>query len=113
MLRTPGKVSRRTYGKDIDLSFQDGMIMFTLVSALQTASQGVSGDITLAALVSTIKGMKETELPGGGGMKFRCNGKAASPDQQAVCVAGGLSTTLDDKGQPAEYQVLSTTLIPD
>ncbi|OHV55574.1 branched-chain amino acid ABC transporter substrate-binding protein [Pseudofrankia sp. BMG5.36] len=99
-----------TYGKGIDLSFQDSMIMFTLVSALQAATQGISGDITPATLTSTIKAMKETELPGAGGMKFRCNGKAvtASP---ATCVRGGLATTLDDKGQPAAYEVLGNTPI--
>ncbi|OHV55575.1 branched-chain amino acid ABC transporter substrate-binding protein [Pseudofrankia sp. BMG5.36] len=99
-----------TYGKDIDLSFQDGMIMFTIMSGFQAATQGITGDITPATITSAIKGMKETELPGGGGIKFRCNGKAI-PDQQAVCVLGGLSTTLDDKGQPAAYKVLGNTPI--
>ncbi|MDT3443189.1 ABC transporter substrate-binding protein [Pseudofrankia sp. BMG5.37] len=101
-----------TYGKDIDLSFQDGMIMFTLLSGLQAATDGISGDITPPAITSTIKAMKEIELPGAGGMKFRCNGKAVT-DSQAVCVRGGLSTTFDDKGQPAEYKVLANTPIPD
>jgi branched-chain amino acid transport system substrate-binding protein len=97
-----------TYGKDIDLSFQDGMIMFTIMSGFQAATQGITGDITPATLTSTIKAMKETELPGAGGVKFRCNGKA-DPATPAVCVAGGLSTTLDDKGQPAAYKVLGNT----
>ncbi|MBL7499663.1 ABC transporter substrate-binding protein [Frankia sp. CNm7] len=101
-----------TYGKDIDLSNQDGMIMFMLLAGLQTATQGITGDITPVAITSTIKAMKETELPGGGGIRFRCNGKAV-PDSPAVCVRGGLSTTLDDKGQPAEYKVLGTTPIPN
>ncbi|WP_007516403.1 ABC transporter substrate-binding protein [Pseudofrankia saprophytica] len=101
-----------TYGKGIDLSFQDGMIMFTLVSALQAATQGITGDITPATLTSTIKGMKETELPGAGGMKFRCNGKAVA-DSPASCVRGGLASTLDDKGQPAEYKILGTSPIED
>ncbi|MBL7488091.1 ABC transporter substrate-binding protein [Frankia sp. AgB1.9] len=101
-----------TYGKDIDTSSQGSLTMFTLAAGLQTATSGITGDITPATITSTIKAMKETELPGGGGLKFRCNGKAF-PDQQAVCVRGGLASTLDDKGQPADYKVLGNTPIPD
>ncbi|WP_035928026.1 ABC transporter substrate-binding protein [Pseudofrankia saprophytica] len=101
-----------TYGKDIDTSNQGSLTMFTLLAGLQTATQGITGDITSATITSTIKAMKETELPGAGGLKFRCNGKAI-PDQQAVCVRGGLASTLDDKGQPADYKVLGNTPIPD
>ncbi|OHV57145.1 branched-chain amino acid ABC transporter substrate-binding protein [Pseudofrankia sp. BMG5.36] len=101
-----------TYGKDIDLDSQDGMIMFMVMSGFQAATAGISGDITPATIASTIKGMKETELPGGAGLKFRCNGKAI-PQEPAVCVRGGLSTALDDKGQPAAYKVLGNTPIPD
>jgi branched-chain amino acid transport system substrate-binding protein len=100
-----------TYGSGIDLSYQDGMIMFSLVAGLQAATQGISGDITPATITSTIKAMKETPLPGAAGLKFRCNGKAI-PDQAAVCVLGGLTTTLDDKGQPTAYKVLGNTPIP-
>jgi ABC-type branched-subunit amino acid transport system substrate-binding protein len=102
----------KTYGKDIDLSFQDGMIMFTMMSGFQAATQGITGDITPATITSTIKAMKETELPGAAGLKFRCNGKAI-PDQQAVCVLGGLTTTLDSKGDPAAYKVLGNSPIED
>jgi branched-chain amino acid transport system substrate-binding protein len=56
--------------------------------------------------------MKESELPGAGGLRFRCNGKAF-PDQPAVCVRGGLASTLDAKGQPTAYKVLGNTPIPD
>ncbi|WP_083418027.1 ABC transporter substrate-binding protein [Pseudofrankia sp. BMG5.36] len=102
----------KTYGKDIDLSNQDSMIMFMILAGFQAATQGISGDITSAALTSTIKAMKETELPASAGLKFRCNGKAI-PATPAVCVLGGLSTTLDDKGQPAAYKVLGNTPIAD
>ncbi|OHV30097.1 MULTISPECIES: ABC transporter substrate-binding protein [Pseudofrankia] len=101
-----------TYGDGIDLSAQDGMIMFSLVASFQVATQGISGDITPAAITSTIKAMKETALPAGAGLKFRCNGKAI-PDQPAVCVLGGLTTALDDKGQPTQYKVLGNTPIAD
>ncbi|MDT3444899.1 ABC transporter substrate-binding protein [Pseudofrankia sp. BMG5.37] len=102
----------KTYGKDIDLSNQDSMIMFMILAGFQAATQGISGDITSATLTSTIKAMKETELPASAGLKFRCNGKAI-PATPAVCVLGGLSTTLDDKGQPAAYKVLGNTPIAD
>ncbi|MBL7497349.1 ABC transporter substrate-binding protein [Frankia sp. CNm7] len=101
-----------TYGEDIDLSTQDGMIMFMIAAGFQQAVEGISGDITSTAIASTIKAMKETDLPGGGGIKYRCNGKAV-PGAPAVCVLGGLSTTLDSKGQPAEYKVLGNTPIAD
>ncbi|OHV28586.1 branched-chain amino acid ABC transporter substrate-binding protein [Pseudofrankia sp. EUN1h] len=101
-----------TYGTDIDTSVQDSMIAFMLTTGLQVATQGISGDITPATVASTIKAMKETELPGGAGLKFRCNGKA-DPANPAVCVLGGLITTLDDKGQPAAYKVLGNTPIAD
>ncbi|OHV48825.1 ABC transporter substrate-binding protein [Pseudofrankia sp. BMG5.36] len=101
-----------TYGTDIDTSVQDSMIAFMLTAGLQTALDGISGDITPATVTSTIKAMKETELPGGAGLKFRCNGKA-DPANPAVCVLGGLTTTLDDKGQPAAYKVLGNTPIAD
>ncbi|MBL7500570.1 ABC transporter substrate-binding protein [Frankia sp. CNm7] len=99
-----------TYGKDVDLSFQDSMIMFIIMNGFQTATQGITGDITPESITATIKAMEETELPGAAGLKFRCNGKAI-PEEQAVCVTGGLTTTLDDKGHPAEYKVLGNTPI--
>ncbi|MDT3440148.1 MULTISPECIES: ABC transporter substrate-binding protein [unclassified Pseudofrankia] len=99
-----------TYGTNIDTSNQDGLNMFIVAAGFQTALQGISGDITPATITSTIKAMKETELPGGGGLKFRCNGKAI-PATQAVCTLGGLATTLNDKGEPAEYEVLGNTSI--
>ncbi|MBL7502749.1 ABC transporter substrate-binding protein [Frankia sp. CNm7] len=99
-----------TYGKDIDLSFQDGMIMFMITAGFQKAVENISGDITPATIASTIKAMEETDLPGGGGIKYRCNGEAI-PAAPAVCVLGGLATTLDSKGQPAAYKVLGNTPI--
>ncbi|MDT3440394.1 MULTISPECIES: ABC transporter substrate-binding protein [unclassified Pseudofrankia] len=99
-----------TYGKDIDLSFQDSMIMFMIMSGFQASLDGLTGDVTPATITAAMKAMKETEVPGGAGLKFRCNGKAY-PATPAVCVRGGLTTTLDSKGQPAEYKVLGNTPI--
>ncbi|WP_007510769.1 ABC transporter substrate-binding protein [Pseudofrankia saprophytica] len=99
-----------TYGKDIDLSSQDGMIMFMITAGFQKAVENISGDITPATIASTIRAMKEADLPGAGGIKYRCSGKAI-PAEPAVCVLGGLTTTLDSKGQPAAYKVLGNTPI--
>ncbi|MBL7495906.1 ABC transporter substrate-binding protein [Frankia sp. CNm7] len=106
------KAVAETYGEDIDLSNNDGMIMFMITAGLRASLEGMTGDVTPETITATIKGMKETELPGAGGINFRCNGKA-DPEHPAVCVLGGLVTTLDDKGQPSEYKVLGNDPIPD
>ncbi|CUU59259.1 branched-chain amino acid transport system substrate-binding protein [Parafrankia irregularis] len=101
------------YGSgDIDTSTVTGMTMFITLSGLQAATADISGDITPATVTAAIKAMPEKELPGTGGMKFRCNGKAFT-NTPAVCVRGGLVTTLDGKGQPAEYKTLGNTPIKD
>ncbi|WP_007509146.1 ABC transporter substrate-binding protein [Pseudofrankia saprophytica] len=87
-----------------------GRGMFMTLAGLATATEGISGTITPATVIATIKAMPERELPGSGGQKFRCNGKA-DPADPAVCVRGGLSTTLDDKGQPTAFEVLGSTPI--
>ncbi|WP_238429507.1 ABC transporter substrate-binding protein [Frankia nepalensis] len=102
----------RAYGADVDTASDDGMSMFASLAALQAAVKGVGGNITPSAIISTIKAMPEIELPGGGGITFRCNGKA-DPEHPALCVRGGLVATLDAKGNPAEYQVLGSSPIED
>lgn len=102
----------RTYGHDIDLSSPTGRGMFISLAGLQTALEGISGDITPRTVAATIKAMPEKELPGAAGLKFRCNGKA-NPETPAVCVRGGLSTTLDNQGQPTTYRVLASSPIQD
>nr|MDT0664673.1 ABC transporter substrate-binding protein [Micromonospora sp. DSM 115978] len=84
-----------TYGtEDIDTSRISGYSMFTAVAGFQAAVQDITGDITPENVITTIKAMPERELPGAGGLMFRCNGNAY-PDEPATCVRGGLSTTLD------------------
>nr|WP_083418914.1 ABC transporter substrate-binding protein [Pseudofrankia sp. BMG5.36] len=102
----------KTYGHGIDNTAISGRGMFVTLGALATALEGISGDITPKSVIATIKAMPERELPGVAGLRFRCNGKAA-PDTPAVCVRGGLSTTLDDKGQPTKFEVLGSTPIGD
>lgn len=99
-----------TYGHDVDVNSTGGPGMFIALAGLQTALEGISGDITPETVLAIIKAMPEKELPGAAGLKFRCNGKA-HPESPASCVRGGLSTTLDDQGQPTEYKVLGSSPI--
>lgn len=102
-----------TYGDDIDVTNAGGVSMFITLAGFQSAVEGVSGDdVTPEAIVAAIKAMPETELPAAGGMQFRCNGKA-NPTAPAICVRGGLMTTLDAEGQPTEYEVIGSSPIED
>ncbi|OHV74243.1 ABC transporter substrate-binding protein [Pseudofrankia sp. BMG5.36] len=100
----------KTYGKNIKISSATGRGMFMTLAGLATALEGISGDITPETVNATIKAMPEKELPGAAGLRFRCNGKAF-PDSPAVCVRGGLSTTLNGEGQPTEFHVLGSSPI--
>ena len=60
--------------------------------------------MTPATIITTMKGMDKTLMPGGGGLEYQCNGKA-SPENPAVCTSDVLQVELDDKGQPAKYSV--------
>jgi branched-chain amino acid transport system substrate-binding protein len=95
-----------TYGSgDIDTSRTTGMNMFSTLAGFATAAADVSGDITPRAVTAAIKGMAESELPGAGGLKYRCNGQevAGTP---AVCTKGSLVTTLDESGEPTDYEIV-------
>ena len=94
-----------TYGGDIDISRSTGMNMFITLAGFQAAVADISGDITPETVTSTIKAMPETDLPGGGGLTFRCDGEQA-PGTPAVCTRGSLVTTLDENGEPAAYEVV-------
>lgn len=100
------------YGKDVDTGRTAAMAMFTVFAAFQSATGGISGEVSPETIIAAIKEMPEKELPAAGGLRFRCNGKA-DPDLPAVCVRGGLVTTLDDEGQPTEYEVIGSTPIED
>ncbi|EFC82273.1 ABC transporter substrate-binding protein [Parafrankia sp. EUN1f] len=93
-----------TYGKNIDTSKIAGINIFTAVAGLQTALEDLTGEVTPATIINALKTMPEKELPGSGGQKFQCGGKAAST-APASCVQGGLISTLDDKGYPTSYEV--------
>ncbi|MDT3439192.1 ABC transporter substrate-binding protein [Pseudofrankia sp. BMG5.37] len=93
-----------TYGQGIDTSKIAGINTFMAVAGLQTAVADLKGDITPQTVAATIRTMPQKELPGSGGRRFQCGGKAV-PALPAACVRGGLITTLDDKGRPTTYEV--------
>ncbi|MCK9894530.1 ABC transporter substrate-binding protein [Frankia sp. AgB32] len=100
----------RAYGNDIDTENPTGMNTFVLLNTFQAAVGGITGDITPATVIKTIKSAPEKEMPGSGGQKFRCNGKAY-PNMPAVCVRGGLFANLNEKGKPASYLVTGASPI--
>jgi branched-chain amino acid transport system substrate-binding protein len=77
---------------------------YTVMAALATSLDGISGDITPQSVTQTIKAMPEQELPAGGGATFRCGGSAV-PSLPAVCTNQWLRTTLDAEGRPSGYGV--------
>jgi len=87
-----------------------GVSMFTAVAGLAAALEGITGDITPATVIETIKAMPEMELPGSGGLRFRCNGTALE-FAPAVCTRGVLYTTLDANGDPTTYEQVGNTPI--
>ena len=93
------------YGDDVqDTNGIISMGAYTVMSALATSLEGISGDITPDSVTQTIKAMPEQELPGGGGATFRCGGSAV-PSLPAVCTNQWLRTTLNADGEPSGYQV--------
>ncbi len=98
-----------TYGVGIrDTETTQSMGSYAVVAALATSLEGIEGDITPGTAAQTIKAMPEQELPGGGGVMFRCGGSAL-PAQPAVCSNEWLRTRLDDHGQPTTYEAIDST----
>jgi branched-chain amino acid transport system substrate-binding protein len=96
---------------DVDRSNTVGMAMFNTMGAFGAALKGLRGDVTSASVLSTIKAMDWTEVPGTGGLHFRCNGKA-DPTQPAVCSNATNAATLDAKGVAASYTPVNDAEIP-
>ena len=86
--------------------------MYTVLAALAGAVEDLAGDPTPESITAAMKAMPEKELPGSGGQKYRCNGKAL-PLVPAGCVRGTLLTTLDADGQPTEYEMVGASPIED
>ncbi|WP_007511187.1 ABC transporter substrate-binding protein [Pseudofrankia saprophytica] len=93
------KAIAETYGHDIDLSNSVGATVYLTMMAMYSSLDGITGDLTPAAMVAKIKSAPNKPLPAGGGLTYRCNGKAYALTP-AVCVRGTLLTTLDEHGNP-------------
>jgi branched-chain amino acid transport system substrate-binding protein len=86
---------------------------YAVVSALATALEGIPADnITPETIAATIKAMPEQELPGGGGMTYRCGGHA-SDLVPSVCTNQWLKTQLDAEGDFTSYELVDSTSILD
>ncbi|MCM3883866.1 hypothetical protein [Frankia sp. R82] len=104
------------YGNNIDTDDASDMNMFAELSPFQTALADIRGDVTPARIapariIPALRSMPEQEIPGGGDLRFRCNGEAY-PATPAVSSHGGLTGQLNDKGQPASYRIVGYTPIP-
>lgn len=91
-----------SYGSDIDTSRAGAHATFSALTGLVVALDALTGDITAESIASTIRAMPESDLPNGGGLTFRCDGNQV-PTGPAICVSGGLVTTLDGEGRPTTY----------
>ncbi|HET8618962.1 MAG TPA: hypothetical protein VFM27_08370 [Acidimicrobiales bacterium] len=67
---------------------------------------GTTGVVAPDSAITTIRAMPESDLPGGGGLTFRCDGSALE-GRPAVCTDAGLTTTLDAEGFPTTFAVTS------
>ena len=98
-----------TYGQDVeDVDNFLGMGAYTAMASLATAMQGISGDITPAAVAEAIKSMDEADYPGADGVTFQCGG-TAFPAQPAVCTNQSLRASLDAEGNPASYEAIDSS----
>ncbi len=97
------------YGDDVgDVENATSMGGYTAMASLATSLEGISADVTRESVVATIKSMPEQELPGGGGVTFRCGGSAVA-SQPAVCSSQWLRTQLDAEGRPTSYEPIDST----
>jgi branched-chain amino acid transport system substrate-binding protein len=87
-----------------DLNNPTPMQAYTTTASLFTSLDGISGTIDAKTANAAIKAMKEAEIPGAGGMKFKCDG-TANPQYKSVCSSQTLQATLDSKGNPKSYSV--------
>jgi branched-chain amino acid transport system substrate-binding protein len=98
-----------TYGQDVrDPDNATAMGGYVAMATLLTSLEELTGEITTETVVETIKSMPETDLPGGGGMTYRCGGSATT-ELPAVCTNQSLRTRLDAEGQPTDYEIVDST----
>jgi branched-chain amino acid transport system substrate-binding protein len=97
---------------DIDTSRIAGVGTFLVLNALDVGLEGLEGEVTPESVIATLRSMEEADLPGGGGIRFRCNGNAL-PGLPAVCSSGGVSGVLDDTGNVSVFVASDAEPIPD
>jgi branched-chain amino acid transport system substrate-binding protein len=100
------------FGPDVDATQAAGATAFMVLSALDVGTADLAGEVTSDAIRDAMHAMPWTELPGSGGLHFRCNGNA-DPDRPALCVRGALQATLDAEGVAATYEPIGDTEIED
>ena len=100
------------FGNDVD-DPKAVSTTFITVMAMRLGLEGITGDLTPENVVTTIKAMESTPIPGGKGLEFRCNGKA-KPLTPAVCTRGALRVQLDADGEPVlPYKAVGASSIED
>jgi branched-chain amino acid transport system substrate-binding protein len=101
------------YGADdVDRSNTVGIAMYNTLGAFAVAAKGVKGEPTPASVTTAVKSMPWSEIPGTGGLHFRCNGKA-DPNQPAVCTSATNAAVLDAAGKAKKYTPVNDSPIPD
>lgn len=80
------------------------MQAYTTVSALLTSLAGLEGEVDKDTVNEAIKAMEESEIPGAGGMLFKCDG-TASEQYASVCSSQTLSALLDAEGNAVSYEL--------
>lgn len=99
------------YDPNINPDEVAGATAFTVLSGLQAVLDGTS-ELDPPVVTDALGSMEWMELPGAGGLHFRCNGKAIEA-KPALCVRGALRTTLDAQGQSAAFEPIGDTEIED
>jgi branched-chain amino acid transport system substrate-binding protein len=88
------------YGSGIDESQMFlSLSTYLALMGMHAPLADLTGDITPATITDAIAAMPSMDLPGGGGVTYRCNGNAV-PDFPAICTRGTLASALDADGEP-------------
>ena len=98
------------YGDDVEFPRQEALVGYSVIGALGASLEGITGEITPATVADAIRAMPDQELPGGGGVSFRCDGSAVAA-YPAVCSNQWLRAALDGEGQTSTYEAVDSTEI--
>lgn len=95
------------FGDNVEISNAVSMVGYSVIGSLATALEGIAGEITPATVARTIKAMPDKEIPGGGGVHFRCGGSATAT-YPAVCSNQWLRAELDAEGRSTAYEAVDS-----